>query len=778
MEMKYKMKIEKDKYVFIEILNDLIDKKIIRNGSVIVFKVGNLVLSEFYTGKSYSYKAIKINTKEAKHLYHSKKRLTEEGYKAVKDKMLLLPIAKISKVNDTIKSIDKIDRETQMIKYIFENILPKYGFNIRRSQIDLAINMYKAIKNNNIALCEAEVGIGKTFSYLIVAVISRLSSTVTKPIVISTSSIALQKAIKQDYIPLISRIFKVEGILEKNLTAVIRKGKSHYICDKRLKDCIDSIPYKKDKGEFKPLIKLLDEGIKGIDLDKYDEINPYVKSRTNVTDRCNSKCPQYLFCRYNKFLNYAKSYNYDIQICNHNYFFADIKKRSESKTQIIPDYSIVIIDECHKIIDAARQIYGSRLEKFEIELLINSILKIKFNKKKGRIVKEYIEKLRTKIERLHNEFIKGFTVDDIEEKERYKINIINSTTNLMKRMIYNINGLIYNIENNELKSKNELTRYTVNSLIEMKEKLDVLMNNKKIIYWMEYENKDKNKSSICWVPKQLNKILYNSLWIKRLPIILTSGTVSEKGSFTYFKDKTGIDLASMLNSQRRAKLQEVSKSSSFNYEENSLMYINDKLPFPNSRDEKYINAITNEIVKLIKATHGHTMVLFTSYRVMELVYNKILKLVKNYTLIKMGKGYNNCLTKFKRSINGVLFAAGAVWEGIDISGDTLSSLIIVKLPFAVPDPISEYEQTLYENFNQYKEKVILPEMIIKLKQGVGRLIRSETDTGVISILDRRMDIKKEYYSRVINALPKCKVTNNISDIKKFMQDKKSLIYFK
>lgn len=761
-----KMDIEKDKYGFIEIKSDLINKKIIRDGSKIIFKIGNLVLAEFYTGKSYSYKAVDVINNKVKHLYHSKKQLTEKGYEAVKERMLLLPLAKVDNINT-------IDREKQIITYIFETVLPKYGFAIRRSQVELAISMHEAIKNRNIALCEAEVGTGKTFSYLIAGIVNGSTGTnhLNLPIVITTSSIALQKAIIEDYIPLISKILREEGIIDKNITAVIRKGKSHYVCDRRLKDCINSIPHKRDTSEFDSIVKLLDVNMRNIDLDQYDDITAYVKSRINVTERCNSKCPEYLYCRYSRFLNYAKSYR-NIQICNHNYFFADVKRRSQNKMPIIPEHSMVIIDECHKILDVARQMYGTKIAKNDVDRLINSILKLEFSKKKGWIIKEYAEKLKIKTERVYKELLEGIKSEENEETERFKANITDRLINIIKKMTYNINSLIYNIENDE-SSRNRQSRYIISALLEMKEKLSAFMLPQKIIYC---ENKDRSRVSLCSMPKDLHKRLYDNLWRKGLPFILTSGTLSENGSFTHFNNKIGIDLIEKLHSQGRVKVQEVTKSSPFNYWENTLLYINHKMPFPNSKDKEYIKSIANKLIKLIKATYGHTMVLFTSYRTMNLVFKRVSQADLNYPLIKMGKGKNS-INAFKSSINGVLFATGAVWEGTDISGDTLSSLIVVKLPFSVPDPISEYEQTQYESFEQYKEKAILPEMIIKLKQGVGRLIRSETDTGVISILDSRMKPKSNYYNRVIKALPKCKTTNSIEDIERFIKDKKHESYF-
>jgi len=133
---------------------------------------------------------------------------------------------------------------------------------------------------------------------------------------------------------------------------------------------------------------------------------------------------------------------------------------------------------------------------------------------------------------------------------------------------------------------------------------------------------------------------------------------------------------------------------------------------------------------------------------------------------------------FAKSIERIRFASGALWEGIDIPGDALSMLIIVKLPFAVPDPISDYEQTLYSGMDEYKARVIVPEMLIKLKQGFGRLIRSESDTGVVAILDCRTGLVGNYRTRVLEALPNCRVTSNIDDVRQFIMAKKTPEYFR
>jgi ATP-dependent DNA helicase DinG len=146
-------------------------------------------------------------------------------------------------------------------------------------------------------------------------------------------------------------------------------------------------------------------------------------------------------------------------------------------------------------------------------------------------------------------------------------------------------------------------------------------------------------------------------------------------------------------------------------------------------------------------------------------------------MFQMGRRDTAALEKFKTSGNGILFASGSFWEGIDIPGDALSLLVIVKLPFAAPDPISGYEQTLYSGMDAYKARVLVPEMLIKLKQGFGRLIRTETDTGVCAILDSRAREGGAYHSRVLNALPDCPLASDAGDICRFMTKRKPLAYF-
>lgn len=208
-----------------------------------------------------------------------------------------------------------------------------------------------------------------------------------------------------------------------------------------------------------------------------------------------------------------------------------------------------------------------------------------------------------------------------------------------------------------------------------------------------------------------------------------------------------------------------------------MLYVAEHMPYPDVDNPRYIEAISNEVSALIRASNGHALVLFASYKPLRLIYKAIENHITDIPLIAMMRGKSNAINEFKKSRNGVLFATGSMWEGVNIPVDTLSHLIIVKLPFPIPDPISEYEKTKYLDMSDYLDEVLIPQMLIKLKQGAGRLIRNETDTGIISIFDSRAGADGRYHEAVLATLPKCSITSDIQEIKQFLKLMKDKTYF-
>lgn len=198
--------------------------------------------------------------------------------------------------------------------------------------------------------------------------------------------------------------------------------------------------------------------------------------------------------------------------------------------------------------------------------------------------------------------------------------------------------------------------------LNIKSKLGIFLAPQQLVTWYEYNN---NVYRLCAIPKDLSKQIYTNLWDREVLSVLTSGTLSASGDFGLMKNKLGIDY------MYSDKIAETSKKSLFDYKQNALIYIPEYIPFPNIKREGYIKAVTDEIDRLLKATYGHSLVLFTSYRLMEIVFNNISKNKYDYPFFIMGRGRIDALCDFKISGNGVLFASDAAGEGVDIVGDII-----------------------------------------------------------------------------------------------------------
>lgn len=363
-----------------------------------------------------------------------------------------------------------------------------------------------------------------------------------------------------------------------------------------------------------------------------------------------------------------------------------------------------------------------------------------------------------------------------EERERFTTEINLAATRYLK----NIMNISYELKE-QLSGKTVLVKYKARfhqvlwNLGSISSCASLFCDHSEFVYWLEMTKSGEIKTGeilhLKAIPKNLDEILYRGLWSMGVPIILTSGTLSASGSFEHIKRKTG------LHKIPCNIMQETSKASPFNYMENTLLYISENTPFPDNNDESYIEAIATETERLIRATHGHAAVLFTSYKAMDIVFAKLAACGLPFPLFRLDRGGVHAIAQFRESKNGVLFTSGALWEGIDLPGDILSLLVIVRLPFAVPDPISEYEKSQYANIGEYKRQVLVPEMIVKLKQGFGRLIRTEGDTGVVALLDSRVNKSGAYREQVLDAIFETTVTSDIHDVEAFIRRKKDGAYF-
>ena len=272
----------------------------------------------------------------------------------------------------------------KQIDEIFKTLLPARGLSYREAQAQLSHTMLDALLDGKIALCDAGTGIGKTFSYLVAGTVfdqARCRDGCThQPLIISTSSIALQRAVKYEYLPLLSSVLLDAGYQKKPLLAVIRKGRSHYVCDQRLEKRLRQLNGAKKNAMSREALEHLQEQL---DLDEAEHLNDYDRSRVCVPKACSCRRE---YCRYRTYLQSCNSPQYLFQICNHNLLFADAMHRSQSLRPIFLEYCGLIVDESHRLPEVARQMLGTSLEKVDIDAVIYGLKMERY-----QLAAEYLE---------------------------------------------------------------------------------------------------------------------------------------------------------------------------------------------------------------------------------------------------------------------------------------------------------------------------------------------------------------------------------------------------
>lgn len=648
-------------------------------------------------------------------------------------------------------------RAHKEIDQIFRIILPKAGLVAREGQISLCHQMFACLCGNKIALCDAAVGVGKTYAYLVASILFRKYSQLLngnfsmcgqeQPIVISTSSITLQEAIMGEYIPLLSKILLEEKIITKPVRAVIRKGKEHFVCDIRLEKRLEAIKNKQKNPIQREALESLGELY---DMDTVPHLSGFDRRMVCVPKFCPSTCEGKQSCRYQKYLRQAVEEKIFIQICNHNYLLADAIHRSSDFRPLLKNYQALIVDEAHKLPEAAQQMYGKRfgMEDFmEICCLLEQ---------------EYYTHIATKLRESFQRLFQSVPKPSNASREQVRFPFY---MNLKRKQ--ELKNCIRWIKKAEELLMGETSRWMKNRLEESREVLCRFLNmDHRNILFLEYTR--KSDPIFCSIPRKIAGMIRKDLWDRGFPVILTSGTLMTAGSFQRSKQLNGLE--------DNGRVREYQAASPFAYKENCMIYIPQKKFRKKYHEENEIRCIAKQIRNLICSTFGHTLVLFTSYAMMGTVYRE-LKGKLPFPLLKVLRNSQAVIHEFKERKNCVLFAAGSCWEGVDFPGDVVSSLIIVRLPFAVPDPVREAEREQYQTLEEYIQKIIVPDMQIKLRQGFGRAIRTETDTCVVSILDSRASVGGRYHKEVIQALPDCQITDQIMDVENFIRNRKKLEYY-
>jgi len=665
--------------------------------------------------------------------------------------------------NKTIRDKDLFEEIMSNTMDFFYNKLPS-GFESREGQEDMSFDIVEAMRDDEHIIVEAGVGIGKSYAYLVPLII--YNQMVSLPIIISTSTIALQEQLVAD-------IKSLSPLLGYSPQIVLAKGMTHFICKERALRYLDNI--KTNKLNW--LLDWINADRSGDRTEIPQKIDESIWKNINVDSCKYTKCKYYRECFFiKKRDNMQKTKG--IILCNHDLLIADAVKKSNFDRPLLSDNtSYIVIDEAHNLEEKARNALTISYSKKDLHLLYKNaysfLLKtqgVYDENKKLKDAEKWLNKLFTS-------FVEQIQQQINEEKDNGSI----EKFYILQRTEYYIKSLISILEDFDIKIQLVDTRIFEEEQTDLIEDIskvirllrNLIDENSNSLFWLEISNRrtlNNNKVYLYSCPKKLDKELQRLFFINTRPrTILTSATLTNnfegenKEKYSYIVKNLGILEDKTVFSPP--------KPSPFPYDENALIYYNESLPSIKNDKEEFLKKSIDVIIDLLNITNGKSLILFTSKDDLNEVHKKLIERKLPWTILKQeeGSSQDTIIKSFKKDINSVLLGTGAFWEGINIDGISLSNLIIFRLPFPVPDPIIDYKCSTY---NDGLLEVLVPEMIIKLRQGVGRLIRKKTDKGIVTILDSRVNNKSQtpYKNIIWDSLPIKNKTNCLDNVKKFIEE--------
>lgn len=664
-------------------------------------------------------------------------------------------------MNYTKEDIDNLGFE--IIEKVFKTKLPNLGFNIREPQLEMAEEILEMVKNKNKCLIvEAGVGTGKSFGYLIPLLILQKQNRLGFSIIVSTGTISLQEQLIKD-------INFLSEKLNLQINAVLAKGKTHFLC-------LDRISNYYSNKEVPEWTETWSTYSKYGDRAELENVVPNIENHwedINIKNCTFRNCKFYNQCTYIDLREHMRHAN-NVIVTNHDQLIANAKNIENYRKPIFSeDIKMVVIDEAHNLEEKARNALTESWNKSKIfstlstvDNLLRKSVDYESAKKRKQKIESIIEDLFNTID-LHCENLVIESEKSGHEIQKFSIPDLDSA--LLIELTDEINS--YSITLQLAESERDDFENVLESLEDIIVFIKSMYTDNNKIFWAEVTNGRKKRISINSVPKEMNEIIYKYFYQgDKAPTILTSATISQPGEdvfeeYNYLITSLGIDF---LKYSQLALSNP--KSSPFNYKENALLYIPPNIPLPKDVTNFRAAAVV-EIINLIKLTEGRTMILFTSKTDMLFVHSQLKNFNFPWTLLVQqdGSSQDKVKRQFIEDENSILLSTGTFWEGIDIPGPSLSNLIIFKLPFPVPDPILKYKDSLSsDGFSE----VYLPEMLLKLRQGLGRLIRKETDKGIATILDSRISLNqnKPYRSAVLTSLPFDSSTEDFQEVESFVKD--------
>jgi ATP-dependent DNA helicase DinG len=646
------------------------------------------------------------------------------------------------KVKKAEALIQKLDPEEVDGYFLPGGALSKMhqAYEMRHEQLEMVQWVTQAFNEGKPLFIEAGTGTGKSLAYLIPAVLFAKLNQV--PVVISTRTKNLQDQLMDKDIPLLKKILPFE------FNALVMKGRENYVCLRKMEELFHNIEKKAsplDRLNALPLLTWLQQTKRG-DL---GELHPSLATRfgdrlsSQAKTSLNERCRYFEGCYGHGIRREAKKA--DIIITNHNLLFADIM----AENHLLPEYAHVILDEGHHLEDAATDAFSFTLSSgvfmdafrhYPETLLSPSLVP------KAEMVKMNVHDLFSAFKNLIQENLLESAEDDQQL-------ILDET--IKSKEIWNGIQIILRDLNRKLK----------NFILEAREHLETYDDLKVTVdargvlatldgYWQLLDSLSRPAPDfVLWLSAEAGKeihriqlhgamvdvsaLIFEKLFKTKRTVVVTSATLKVRNAFEYVLKRYGLLNATAMQFEME------SVGSPFKLEEQMRVYLPQDIPDITAKNS-YIDYVGEFLIDLFERTKGRALVLFTSYRMMEKVYSRIRVPTEKMGLHLLAQGKHGSrraiLNRFKEVDNGILLGTDSFWEGIDIPGNQLSCLVIQKLPFSVPsEPVfaARMKKLADEGTNAFMEYA-LPKAMMKFRQGLGRLIRTKTDKGVVVLLDSRM----------------------------------------
>ncbi|MCX7107719.1 MAG: ATP-dependent DNA helicase [Methylococcales bacterium] len=615
------------------------------------------------------------------------------------------------------------------------------GYQARSAQLEMASGIADAINKKQHLIAEAGTGTGKTFAYLVPAILSG------KKTIISTGTKNLQDQLFNKDLPVIRKAMKTPFI------AALLKGRSNYLCTYRLQNALTStLGFSKEDAVALAKIKLWGKTTKSGDTSEMSGVtegDPVWYHATSTLDNClGQECPDYTDCFLVKARKQAQEA--DVLVVNHHLLCADWSLRDSGFGELLPNAEVVVIDEAHQLADTASNFLGVTVGAKQLNDLAQDTL-MEYYKDATDIpaLRTACEDMEHEIKDLRLAFgieLKRGEWQDIENNPK-----ISGGLNAVKEQMHR---LVDQLKLASVKTKALESCYK--RAEEMLQKINLILDDKsgKWIRWYETHRKT---FTLSLTPLDIAYEFHGFMQQHQAAWIFTSATLSIANKFNYFANNLGLN-----NTPSK------SWGSPFDYPNQSLFYHPKGLPQPN--DPNFIPMIVDFALPVLQASKGRAFFLFTSHRALNEAAELLEKKIKYPLLIQGSRPKALLLEQFKEAGNAVLLGTSSFWEGVDVRGEALSCVIIDKLPFASPgDPVlkARLEAMTQQGKNPFFEYQ-LPTAVIALRQGIGRLIRDVTDRGVLMICDPRL-LKKSYGQLFLDSVPPMKRTRDIVDVQAFFK---------